>query len=68
MDLSNVENIERAVSQLSQEDLAKFRTWFAEFDAANWDRQFEEDVAARRLDTLAEKALKDLREGHCTDL
>ena len=50
-------------SQLSQEDLAKFRTWFAEFDAADWDRQFEADVAEGRLDALAEKALKDLRKG-----
>ena len=68
MDRSNLEKIERAVSQLSQEDLAKFRTWFAEFDAADWDRQFEADVAAGTLDALAEKALKDLRQGNCTDL
>jgi len=42
--------------------------WFAEFDAQAWDRQFEEDVFSGRLDTLAEKALKDLRQGNCTDL
>ena len=68
MDKRNVEEIERAVSQLSDEELAQFRTWFAEFDAADWDRKFEADVAAGRLDTLAEKALKDLRQGNCTDL
>ena len=68
MDRSNVEEIERAVSQLSDEDLAQFRTWFAEFDAANWDRQFEADVATGSLDKLAEKALKNLRQGNCTNL
>ena len=68
MNRNNLENIERAVSQLSREDLAKFRTWFAEFDAADWDRQFEADVAAGRLDALAEKALKDFRQGNYTDL
>ncbi|NEO35609.1 MAG: hypothetical protein F6J90_04465 [Moorea sp. SIOASIH] len=68
MNKSDLGEIERAVSQLSSEDLAKFRTWFAEFDAANWDRQFEADVAAGRLDALADKALKDLRQGNCTDL
>ncbi|NEO60099.1 MAG: hypothetical protein F6J98_06545 [Moorea sp. SIO4G2] len=68
MNKSNLGEIERAVSQLSREDLAKFRTWFAEFDAANWDRQFETDVATGRLDALADKALKDLRQGNCTDL
>ncbi len=45
-----------------------FRQWFAERDAAEWDRQFEADVAAGRLDSLGEEALKDLREGRCTDL
>ncbi|EGJ32638.1 MULTISPECIES: hypothetical protein [Moorena] len=68
MNKSDLGEIERAVSQLSREDLAKFRAWFAEFDAANWDRQFETDVAAGRLDALADKALKDSRQGNCTDL
>ncbi|MBN3898939.1 MAG: hypothetical protein HWQ41_27810 [Nostoc sp. NOS(2021)] len=61
-------NVEFAVSQLSPEDLAAFRTWFAEFDAAAWDKQIEKDVAEGRLDALAQKALKHLREGRCTDL
>ena len=39
-----------------------------EKDAEVWDRQLEEDVRAGRLDALAEEALRDLREGCCTDL
>jgi hypothetical protein len=66
--MSNLPEIERAVTQLSPEELAAFRLWFAEFDAEIWDRQFEEDVAAGRLDGLAERALQHLREGRCTDL
>jgi hypothetical protein len=66
--MSKLNEIERAISQLSPEELTTFRAWFAEFDATLWDRQFEVDVAAGRLDTLAEKALKNLKEGHCTDL
>ena len=66
--MSNLQGIERAVTQLSVEELANFRMWFAEFDAALWDRQFEEDVAAGRLDSLAQRALQHLREGRCTDL
>lgn len=62
------EEIQQLVSQLSQEDLVAFRIWFAEFDASLWDRQFETEVAAGRLDKLAEEALQDLREGRCTDL
>jgi hypothetical protein len=39
-----------------------------EFDADAWDRQFEEDVSAGRLDALADEALLDLREGRITEL
>jgi len=65
--MSTLEQIENAVRGLSPEDLAAFRAWFAELDAAAWDRQIEEDVAAGRLDALAEEALDDLRQGRCTD-
>ena len=66
--MSTVQEIEDAILKLPSQELAEFRAWFAEFDAAAWDRQFEEDVAAGRLDDLAEEALLDLREGRCTDL
>lgn len=66
--MSNLQEIERSVSQLSAEELATFRVWFTEFDAKIWDRQFEKDVQAGRLDTLAEKALQHLRAGNCTEL
>ena len=65
--MSTIEQIEDAVRRLSSGELAEFRTWFAEFDGALWDRQIEEDVAAGRLDALADEALSDLREGRCTD-
>ena len=66
--MSTVQEIERAIQQLSAEELAAFRAWFAEFDARIWDRQLEEDAAAGKLDALAEEALRDLRDGRCTDL
>ena len=66
--MSTVQEIEQALRELSPHELANFRAWFAEFDAAAWDRQFEQDVAAGKLDAVAEDALKDLREGRCTEL
>ncbi len=39
-----VEAIESAVTELSTEQLAVFRQWFADFDATVWDEQFERDV------------------------
>lgn len=66
--MSTVQEIEQAIQQLPAEQLQRFRAWFAEFDADQWDRQFEDDVSAGRLDTLGEEAISDLREGRCTDL
>ncbi len=31
-------------SELSPNELARFREWFDEFDAKAWDEQFERDV------------------------
>jgi hypothetical protein len=68
MAMSTVHDIEDAVRRLSPEDLEAFRAWFAVFDAEAWDREFEDDVAAGRLDALSDEALRDLRDGRCTDL
>jgi hypothetical protein len=66
--MGTVQDIENAIRQLSPEDLTALRTWFAAFDAEQWDQQFEEDVAAGRLEYLAQEAIQDLQEGRCTDL
>ena len=56
--MSSVNEIEDAVQRLTPAELDAFRTWFAEFDAAAWDRQMEDDVAAGRLDALADEPWK----------
>jgi hypothetical protein len=66
--MSTVQEIERAVRQLPPEDLAAFRAWFLEFDGNLWDEQIERDVAAGRLDALADEALAALRAGRCRKL
>jgi len=66
--MSTAREIEAAIRQLPADELAELRAWFVEFDAAEWDRQFEEDVAAGRLDALADEALRDFREGRTTEL
>ena len=61
--MGDVRSIEAAVASLPPADLAEFRRWFAEFDAAAWDAQIEADVAAGKLDALAEEALAEYRSG-----
>ncbi len=66
--MSKVENLEKEVEQLSDQELAQFRRWFAEFDAELWDRQFEADVKSGKLDKLADKALQEHAAGRSTKL
>ncbi len=66
--MSRVENIESEMRQLSPEEMTAFREWFTQFDAELWDRQFESDVKAGKLDSLAERALGDHAAGRSTKL
>ena len=66
--MTTISEITVAVRRLPKRDLARFRKWFAEFDAAAWDRDFENDVAMGRLDALAREALRDDRAGRTTEL
>lgn len=61
-------DLKSAIANLPPAELTKFREWFHDFDADAWDRQIAEDVAAGRLDALADEALQDLREGRTTEL
>jgi hypothetical protein len=54
--MSKVEDIEKAVQQLSPEELASFRAWFEEFDARLFDERIERDAEAGRLDKLIGEA------------
>ena len=55
--MTKLEKIEKDVESLDADELTRFREWFAEFDAVNWDAQIEADAAAGRLDALGAKAL-----------
>jgi len=68
MSTYTAKELQSAVSQLSPQELARFREWFEEFEAEMWDRQFEDDVKAGKLDNLANQAIADLRAGNCKEL
>ena len=66
--MGKLEQIERQIKDLSPEEMAELREWFAAFDAEAWDRKFEADVRAGKLDALAEEALKAHASGATTKL
>jgi hypothetical protein len=66
--MGKIEDIEKAVSELSPEELARFRTWFEAFDADCFDEKIERDAKAGKLDKLAEQALTDFRAGHARQI
>lgn len=61
--MSEVEQIESRIKNLSPEELAKLHAWFAEFDAEVWDRQIEADAKAGKLNRLIEQSLAEYHAG-----
>lgn len=66
--MTQLESVKREIQTLSPSELAAFRRWFHEFDAAAWDRQLEQDVDAGKLDQLAARALQSLESEECAEL
>ena len=54
--MDKVNDLEQRVQALSDDELAAFRRRFGEFDGEMWDRQFEVDVKAGKLNVRAEPA------------
>ena len=63
-----LEEIKQEISQLHIEDIHKFSQCLEEFKADLWDKQIEQDILAGRLDTFAEEAMSDFKEGRYTEL
>ncbi len=61
--MAQVEMLEQTVKQLSHDELAAFRSWFIEFDAAEWDRQIEMDSETGKLDRLVQSAVEEHKAG-----
>jgi hypothetical protein len=63
-----VEDIAKAVAKLLPDQLAEFRIWFEEFDAARFDQKIERDAKAGKLDSIADQAIDDFRKGRAREL
>ena len=61
--MTKIQRLEKEIEELTSSELAAFRKWFREYDAAVWDEQIEQDAIAGKLDRLAEKAIADHKAG-----
>ncbi len=59
----SLQDIQKTIASLTPEELARFRRWFEEFDARQWDAQFETDARTGKLDAVAEQALTEYQAG-----
>jgi hypothetical protein len=66
--MSELEQLEQRIRNLSPDELAKFRAWFIEFDHLMWDRQIEADSKAGKLDGLVAEALADFKAGKAREI
>ena len=66
--MTEVEQIESRIKNLSPADLAQLRSWFEEFDAQAWDRQIEADSASGKLDALMEESMNEHKAGQSRPL
>ena len=59
-----INEIKRAIAELSPNELVRFRQWFVEFDAKIFDKQIELDAESEKLTILppmTEEHLKKLQ-------
>jgi hypothetical protein len=66
--MTTVEDIEKAVEKLPADQLARFRAWFQEFDAARFDAKIERDAKSGKLERIADEARADFRAGRAREL
>lgn len=66
--MTKLEELERAIDNLPEEEYRRFRSWFMEKDWERWDRQIAEDSKAGKLDFLVREALEAKKKNELRDL
>ncbi len=66
--MSELEELEHKIQNLSIEELSKFRAWFIEFDHLLWDKQIEADSKAGKLHGPISEARADYKAGKAREI
>jgi hypothetical protein len=62
----SIQELENEIRQLSHEEFVRLANWMDEYRDELWDRQFEADIRAGRLDEAGQRADADFESGRCT--
>ena len=66
--MTRVEELERAVVSLPEQDYDQFLHWFLERDWEKWNNQIEADSKTGRLDFLIKEAIQDKEQNKLNNL
>ena len=66
--MTTVPELQKAILGLSEAEYAELREWLLDEDWERWEREFDEDVKAGKLDALASEALEAKARGELKDL
>jgi hypothetical protein len=66
--MAGLEELEKTIADLPDEEYRQFRRWFLERDWERWNRQLIEDARAGKLDFLVKEALDAKKKGKLKDL
>ena len=66
--MNRVQEITEQMRGLSGAELRELQAWLDEHEDRTWSERFEAEAAAGKWDSLAERALRDHREGNSTPL
>ena len=66
--MTTVSELQEAILGLSEADYSELRRWLLDQDWERWEREFDEDVKAGKLDALASEVLEAKARGELTDL
>ena len=61
--MAGVTELQKAILDLSETEYTELRRWLRDQDWERWEREFDEDVRAGRLDALAADALRAKAKG-----
>ncbi len=66
--MASIQELEKVISSLPENEYKQFRQWFLEQDWNKWDRQIEEDSRTGKLDFLIEEANEAKKKNRLRDL